>query len=280
MAGTGGVSPSAMPTLPPQAAVGSGAPSCADLVAALDWSRTTLGPRDRWDPAVRATVDLLLASALPMALTHGDDFVLIYNDAYADLIGSLHPAAVGRPANEVFAEFWSAPGIGAVLEEVYRTGEPFLEAESQLTVSRGSAGRPEQAFFTRGHSAVRDMRGDVAGVLTVAAETTQVTRRLQSLGELTARLAGALTIDDVARVVLTYATASFDVDHCVFAVDDGGAFRFVRRIRGEMLDEADERLPPLWRRLPADHESPLTAAGETGRPSFVADGEPLRRVAT
>jgi len=41
------------------------------------------------------------------------------------------------------------------------------------------------------------------------------------LGDLTALLATALTIDDVARVVLAYAMTSFDVDHCVFAVDDG-----------------------------------------------------------
>ena len=68
---------------------------------------------------------------------------------------------------------------------------------------------------------MHDRHGAVIGVLTVAAETTQVTRRLQSLGELTARLACALTLDDVARVVLAYAMASFDVDHVSFAVDDG-----------------------------------------------------------
>jgi len=269
-----------MPALPAQAgAAQPGFPCCADLVAAHDWAATPLGPRDRWDPAVSATVELMLSSPMPMAFSSGPGFLLIYNDAYADLIGTLHPAALGRPAAEAFGDLWQTPGLGGVIDDVFHSGQPFLEAETQLTVVRGAGGRPEQAFFTRGHTAVRDASGAVAGVLTVAAETTQVTRRLQNLGELTARLAGALTIDDVARVVLAYAMTSFDVDHCVFAVDDGAAYRYVRRLRGEMLDEADERLPPVWKRVPADPQAPLVAAAQSGRPSFVPDGEPLRAVA-
>jgi serine phosphatase RsbU (regulator of sigma subunit)/anti-sigma regulatory factor (Ser/Thr protein kinase) len=269
-----------MPALPAQSGgARPGVPGCADLVRDLDWAATPLGPRGNWDPAVAAAVELALASPLPMAFSFGPDFILIYNDAWADLIGALHPAALGCPAAEAFGELWPAPGLGGVIEDVYRSGQPFLEAETQLTVIRADDGRPEQAFFTRGHSVVRDARGAVAGVLTMAAETTQVTRRLQSLGELTSRLAVALTIDDVARVVLGYALASFDVDHCAFAIDDGNAFRTVRRVRGDVLDEADERLPPLWKRLPDDERAPLVAAVRSGRPSFVPDGEPLRAVA-
>ncbi|GAA2653804.1 ATP-binding SpoIIE family protein phosphatase [Paractinoplanes durhamensis] len=281
MAGTGGVSPSQTPTLPSQlGAMPLARSGCAELVRDLAWEHTELGPRDRWDPAVAATVDLVLASPMPMAFSFGDDFVMIYNDAYADLIGTLHPAALGHPAAEAFGEIWQSPGIGGVIEDVYRSGQPFLEPETQLTVVRAEGARPEQSFFTRGHSVVRDSHGAVAGVFTVAAETTQVTRRLQNLGDLTSRLAVALTIDDVARVVLGYALTSFDVDHCVFAVDDGNLFRGVRRVRGEMLDEADERLPPVWKALSDDPHAPVVAAARSGRPSFVPDGEPLRAVAT
>jgi serine phosphatase RsbU (regulator of sigma subunit)/anti-sigma regulatory factor (Ser/Thr protein kinase) len=243
---------------------------CAALVRAYPWEKTPLGPLDGWDPLIRATVEVVLASPVPMAFAYGEEFVLVYNDAYAEVLGGRHPDALGRPAAEVFGELWLAPGVGAVIDDVYRTGQPFLEPETQVGT----------AFFTRGHSAVRDGDGGIVGVLTVAAETTQVTQRLQSLGELTARLAGALTIDDVARVVLRYAMASFDVDHCVFAVDDGSAYRYVRRIRGEMLDEADERLPPLWKRVSGETESPLSTAARTGVASFLPDGEPLKDVAS
>jgi anti-sigma regulatory factor (Ser/Thr protein kinase) len=242
---------------------------CADLVETFPWESTPLGPRANWDPVVRTTVDLLLACPVPMAFVWGDDYLLIYNDAYAELLGAVHPKALGHPAAKVFGELWDGPGFGSVLADVYATGRPYVETETQVG----------PAFFTRGHSAVRDGHDAIVGVLTVAAETTQVTRRLQSLGELTARLAWALTLDDVARVVLAYAMASFDVDHCVFAVDDGAAWRYVRRIRGEMLDEADERLPPVWKRIQAETQSPLVVAAQTGRPEFTADGAPLAHVA-
>jgi serine phosphatase RsbU (regulator of sigma subunit)/anti-sigma regulatory factor (Ser/Thr protein kinase) len=269
-----------MTTLPPQADVEPhGTPDCATLVRSYPWATTSLGAPEQWDPAVRAVVEVVLASPVPMCVQYGDDLVLLYNDAHAELIGAKHPAALGAPAAEVFAEVWGTPGIGEVVEGVYRTGEPFLEAEIHLPLMRGPGGRVEQAFFTRGHSAVHDRHGRVIGVLTVAAETTQVTRRLQSLGELTARLAGALTLDDVARVVLAYAMASFDVDHASFAVDDAGAWRSVRRVRGEILDETDERLPPLWRRLGVDFPSPLVAAAASGVATFQPDGQPMQQVA-
>ncbi|PRY27620.1 ATP-binding SpoIIE family protein phosphatase [Pseudosporangium ferrugineum] len=253
-------------------------PDCARLVAEHPWDTTSLGPMESWDPVVRATVEVVLSSPVPMALAYGDDYLLLYNDAYAEVIGPKHPGALGRPAADVFGDLWQAPGVGGVIDDVYRSGQSFLEAEAQVAVPRD--GQVEQASFTRGHSVVRDRHGSVVGVLTVAAETTQVTRRLQSLGELTARLASTLTIDDVARVVLAYAMASFDVDHCVFAVDDGAGFRYVRRIRGEMVDEVDERLPPLWKRIGNDPAFPLAVAAQSGRPSFLPDGSPLAKVAT
>ncbi|HEU4349642.1 MAG TPA: GAF domain-containing SpoIIE family protein phosphatase, partial [Actinoplanes sp.] len=279
MAGTGGGTPSAKTALPGKAAAAPhGIPSCTELVDRTAWERTPLGPISDWDPMIRAAVQVMLASPMPMTFAYGEDYLLVYNDAYADVIGARHPAAFGRPAAEVFGELWRTPGVGGVIDDVFHSGRPNLEAETQVAVPRGDSGRVEQAFFTRGHSVVRDSRGRVAGVLTVAAETTQVIHRLQSLGELTSRLAGALTIDDVARVVLSYGIATFDVDHCVFAVADGGTYRYVRRIRGEMLDEADERLPPVWKQVPSD--APLVTVAESGRPTFQPDGTPLARVAS
>ncbi|MBB2942852.1 serine phosphatase RsbU (regulator of sigma subunit)/anti-sigma regulatory factor (Ser/Thr protein kinase) [Actinoplanes lutulentus] len=276
--GPGGIRPAAISTLPVQ---GVGAQhtgrGCAALIHAHDWSGTSLGPITSWDPAVRAAVELMLASPVPMLLTYGPESLVLHNDAYADVLDDLHPGTLGKPAPEAFGEAWSRHGMGDVITQVYRTGRAVLEPESQVPIQPGDT---EPAFYTQGHSVVRDSRGAIAGVLTVAAETTQVIHRLQSLGQLTARLAGALTIDDVTRVVLAYAMASFDLDHCVLAVDDGLAYRYVRRIRGEMLDEADERLPPVWRHAAADPVAPMVAAAESGRATFVADGEPLRDVAT
>ncbi|MCM0677796.1 SpoIIE family protein phosphatase [Micromonospora phytophila] len=260
----------------------SGAPAASGAVAAAldhDWAGTSLGPWGAWDPTVRAAAELVLASPVPMALALGEDLLLLYNDGYAELIGDKHPGAVGRPAAEVFAEIWRLPGVGDVVEHTYRSGEPFLEKETTLPLQR-RGGVVEQAVFTRGYSALRDGAGRIAGVLTVAAETTQATEQLQSLSDFAAALAGTLTLDDVARVALRYAITSFDADRVAFAVDEGGGgWRMVRRIRGELMDEADERLPPLWRRAPADWAAPGVDTARSGVPHFTDDGQPLRETA-
>ncbi|MEV0325214.1 SpoIIE family protein phosphatase [Micromonospora echinospora] len=274
MPGTVGHVPTSPAPIPRAASVGTAA-----LVLGHPWSGTPLGPIEQWDPAVRAVVDLVLASPVPMALTLGTEFRLLYNDGYAELVGAAHPA-VGRPAAEVFAGIWSLPGIGDLVERTFHEGTPTLEKESILPIVRHGTGRVEQAVFTRGCSPVRDSAGRVVGVLTVAAETTQVTEQLQSLSELAAALSGTLTLDDVARVALRYALDSFDADWVAFGVDDGGGWRIVRRVRGELLDEADERLPPLWRRYPDDSPLPLVVTARTGVPLFTADGQPLAAAAT
>ena len=285
MPGTAGRVPAAPTVGPGAASPGASHPSAGTRAAdgpggrrpagTRPWRDTPLGPAEQWDPALRAVLDLMLASPVAMALAFGDELALFYNHAYAELIGSKHPAAFGRPIAEVFAEMWQDPGLGDVIERVYRTGEPFLEKETLLPLVRAESGLLDQAVFTRGYSAVRDSTGQIVGMLTVTAETTQVTRRLQSLTELTSDLSGTLTLDDVARVALRNAASSFDADQVAFGVDDGGGWRVVRRIRGELLDEADERLPPLWRRYPADSPAPLIITAGGGPAMFSADGQPL-----
>ncbi|TWJ22720.1 serine phosphatase RsbU (regulator of sigma subunit) [Micromonospora endolithica] len=248
----------------------------AGLVLHHDWSRTPLGPWAGWDPAVRAAAELILANPVPMALVLGDDHRLLYNDAYAELIGDRHPAALGQPAAEAFPQAWDLPGVGDAVTHTYRTGEPFLDKETTLPLLRQGSGTVEHAVFTRGYSTLRDSTGAIVGVFLVAAETTQVTRQLQSLSEVAAALAGTLTLDDVARVALRWAITSFDADRVSFAVDEGGGgWRMVRRLRGELMDEADERLPPLWRRAAADWAAPVVAAARDGRPHYTDDGQPL-----
>lgn len=261
---------------PPPARAGAtpGASRTSLRAADLPWSGTPLGPPERWEPALSAVVDLVLSSPVAMALAYGEELALIYNDGYANLLGDKHPAAFGRPMAEVFAEVWQLPGMADVIDRVRRTGESHLATETLLPLTE-----TDQATFTSGYSLVRNPHGQPLGVLAVAAETTGVTRRLQRLSELASALSGTLTLDDVARVTLRNAAASFEADQVAFGVDDGAGWRTVRRLRAELLDEADERLPPLWRRQRAGTLTPLITAAQTGTASFTADGQPLRESA-
>ena len=87
-----------------------------DLVRAHDWTRTPLGPLDRWPQSLRTAVDIVLSSDQPMQLAWGTERSVIYNDAFAGLLGERHPRALGAPLADVLAEEWRdlAPVVGRV----------------------------------------------------------------------------------------------------------------------------------------------------------------------
>ena len=72
----------------------------------MDWAASPLGPVGSWTPALRNAIDLALHTRFPVTLFWGPAHVLVYNAAYVELIGDKHPAALGRPARDVFPEAW------------------------------------------------------------------------------------------------------------------------------------------------------------------------------
>ena len=67
------------------------------LAAHTDWSTMPTGAADQWPAALLAAWDLALDSLLPTALLVGPGRVLLYNDAFAERLGTRHPAAFGSP---------------------------------------------------------------------------------------------------------------------------------------------------------------------------------------
>ncbi|MFG1927017.1 PP2C family protein-serine/threonine phosphatase [Cryptosporangium sp. NPDC048952] len=153
----------------------------------VDWTSTPLGPVETWSPTLRGTLDLALASRFPVTLLWGRKFVLVYNEAYVELIGDKHPAALGAPAEAVFGEIWDT--IGPLLESVAAgKGTTWVENQ-QLMMDRH--GFLEEAYFTYSYSAVHGPDGTIEGVLDIASETTHELldrRRLALLSRLSDRL--------------------------------------------------------------------------------------------
>ena len=75
-----------------------GAYRTAELAESVDWSATPLGPRDSWPAGLDAMARTILGAAVPMALACGPQLILLYNDAYAEIIGARHPEAFGGSA--------------------------------------------------------------------------------------------------------------------------------------------------------------------------------------
>jgi hypothetical protein len=68
----------------------------------LDWSRTRLGPVERWPEALRTSVSACLECAFPIVIWWGPELAILYNDEYRTVLGpAKHPAALGQPGGRV-----------------------------------------------------------------------------------------------------------------------------------------------------------------------------------
>ena len=139
------------------------------LVRALDWSKTSLGPISAWPSHLKATIGLMLPAQAQIVLFWGPEFLALYNDAYAPTIGDKHPRALGRPAQENWAELWD--DLEPLLRRVLETGETVFAKDRPFYIERH--GYPENVYFDISYSPVRDEAGKVGGVLCIVSETTE-----------------------------------------------------------------------------------------------------------
>ncbi|MGH9056216.1 MAG: ATP-binding protein, partial [Acidimicrobiales bacterium] len=190
--------------------------------AELDWSLHPLGPPAGWPVATRAVVAVALASRFPTVLWLGEDLFLVYNDAYLPILGDKHPAALGRPGQEVWSDIWDV--IGPMLVGVMESGAATWSDDLMLPVT--GSGRPEERYFTFTYSPIIATTGQVGGVFCVVAETTERVigeRRLQTLSALGAALMDTHTTDEVVRATLEVcATRPSDLRFVAVYLDGSG----------------------------------------------------------
>jgi serine phosphatase RsbU (regulator of sigma subunit) len=182
-------------------------------VAAFQWDRTPLGDPSRWPVELRTLVQLCLTTRFPMLVTWGPQLSMIYNDGYRDMLGSKHPAALGAPLAEVWAEVWDV--IGPMADQVMITGEPMWSEHQRLLMDRH--GFAEETFFAFSYSPAFDRHGQAEGLIDVATETTgQVLaqRRLVALASLGEAVFSASQVTGVCLAAAAeLATSRDDVEH-------------------------------------------------------------------
>ena len=132
-----------------------------------DWTATSVGPIEAWPPALRATVDLLLAHGFPMIVLWGPDLIQVYNDGYRALMGGKHPMGLGQPTRACWPEVWH---INAPIYEQVRTGETLTFEDKLYPIARNCS--TEDAWFTLTYSPVRDGAEGIVGILVTVFETT------------------------------------------------------------------------------------------------------------
>lgn len=171
--------------------------SCADLVAAKDWSQTPLGPLDGWPHSLRSATALLLRSPVPIVMLWGEEGVMLYNDAYSVFAGGRHPDLLGSNVREGW------PEVAEFNDNVMRVclaGRTLHYRDQELTLNRN--GRPEKVWMDLDYSPVPDESGRPAGVICILAETTErvaAERRSQFLLSMSDELRTLRTPTEITR---------------------------------------------------------------------------------
>jgi serine phosphatase RsbU (regulator of sigma subunit) len=244
-------------------------------VLAHDWAATPLGPVEQWSPTLLATVGTCLNSRFPMLLIWGPELVMVYNDAYAPLLGSRHPSALGRSLADVWADIW--PTLSGMAEQVH-AGTPTFSEDLLLVMSRDGFG--EETYFTFSFSPVVEPGGRVAGILDTVVETTGrvlAARRmgvLQRLGSLPRSVHGS-TEKACAAALAVLAEARAD---CPFGLvylvgPDAHTARMVASYGvGEHAEAADRVFPGQVREAMSTRSMVTTSGLATALPGFSRTG--------
>lgn len=149
--------------------------SAADLLAAVDWDQHVLGPRACWPHTLEVVVGSLLGSPESMYLVWGPDRTFFFNDPYRPILGPRLARAMGARFEDLWADAW--PSVEAI----------FLKAEAgeatrvvDLPIPMARYGEPEETWWTFSYTPVREVSGEIVGVLCITNETTDRVRTEQA----------------------------------------------------------------------------------------------------
>ncbi|MGZ8998181.1 MAG: PAS domain S-box protein, partial [Allosphingosinicella sp.] len=137
------------------------------LIRGYDWSSSPTGPPRDWPLSLQTAVGIMLSSKFPMFVAWGPGLTLLYNDPYAEILGSKHPAALGHRFEDVWSEIWS--DVGPLAERALAGEATYREA---LPLVMNRKGFDEQTWFTFSYSPLRDEKGAAAGMFCACVEVT------------------------------------------------------------------------------------------------------------
>ena len=249
------------------------------LMRAYDWSKSPLGPPESWPQSLRTVVGLLLQSQFAMFVAWGDALGFLYNDRYAEILGTKHPGALGGRFEDIWSEIW--PDISPLIDAAM-SGRATFREDLPLVMNR--KGYDEQTWFTFSYSPVRDESGKVAGMFCACEETTRrvlAERALRELNEtLERRVSDALAERKVLADIVEGTNAFVQVSDLEFrwlAINKAAAAEFERifgkrpHVGASMLDlladqpQNQAAVRSIWSRALAGEE--FTAIDEFGDPS-------------
>jgi PAS domain S-box-containing protein len=130
-------------------------------------------------------IALVSQAPTPIAMLKGPTHVIeLANPAVARIWGRTPEELTGRPLLVAMPELHGQSYM-PLLDQVYRTGETHHGKETAAMLARGT-GALEQVFFNYSYVALRDVHGEIEGVLVIAYDVTDEVRAREQMAELRA----------------------------------------------------------------------------------------------
>ncbi len=146
----------------------SGGGAMGARMRARDWSATPWGPAGAWPQSLKTVVGIMLAANQPMFLCWGPARLMLFNDAYAPVLGAKDVEdALGRPFLDVWPDLRDA--LQPLVDQVY-AGEPVHMDDIELHLDRGAGS--EETHFAFSYTPIRVEDGSVNGLFCPCTETT------------------------------------------------------------------------------------------------------------
>jgi PAS domain S-box-containing protein len=171
---------------------------CGRIVREKDWSDHPLGPSASWPAGLKGTVETILACSFPLIVLWGEDLYQLYNGAYAEIMGSRHPAGMGQKTSECWPEVWDFNR--RVYARVFR-GETVDFSDQLLRLFR--EGSLQDYFFDLCYSPMRTEEGEVGGVLVTVFDVTERHRTAAALQQNIHRLNALVAATSYATYIMT-----------------------------------------------------------------------------
>lgn len=212
------------------------------LISEFDWSKTPIGPRDKWSESLKNLVNMMLVNRFPMLLWWGEHYVQIYNDPYIPVLGLKHPSpGLGRPGYECWDEIWSV--IGPLVDTPFKGGAATWMDDILLKVNRNNF--VEETHFTIAYSPVPDSSSinGIGGVLATVNEITEEIigkRQMEMLRKLGKGISSTSSVSEVyAQTAMVLGENNFDVPFAFIYRIDAGSKACLDAIAGIPTDHPD-----------------------------------------
>ena len=120
--------------------------------------------------------NLLLQAPVATALLTGPEHVFqLVNPLYCKLAGRSEQALIGKTYAQAFPELADTI-LPKILDSVYLTGTPYVTSEQRVPLVRPDGGPPDECFVMFNLEPLRDVSGDVYGMMAVAVDISEQVR--------------------------------------------------------------------------------------------------------